>query len=174
MRYSPLLTAMLATTLGCRRRSYSTSLTLIVWPLLLANPCPGAASSVVGGLYKHYYNAGFDSTPITSTPVWSNLTAANVTFHPNISGQVDNPQESSSDAYCGGYFRGQLLISTAGTYALQVLASQGFTLAVNNYTILNNTGVHLFLVDTSAEFVTCAPHSPSQQPITPCKVSTSG
>ena len=119
---------------------------LLVWLLHLAAPAAGAAS-VVNGLYVHYYNAGFSSTPITSMPVWSNLTAANVTFQANISGNLGNPQMSSSDTYCGGYIKGQLLTSIAGTYVLQVLAKEGFTLTIDNKTVLNNTGVHLPSVD---------------------------
>lgn len=145
---------MTPTDILSRKCPRNTSLMLLVWLLHLAAPANGAASAVKG-LYVHYYNAGFSSTPINSMPNWLDLTAANVNFQANISGSIGNPQMSSSDSYCGGYYKGQLLISTAGTYVLQVLAKEGFTLTIDNKTILNNTGVHLSFVLASTQMV-CA------------------
>ena len=112
--------------------------TLLLWLLLPAAPAESANGTFIPGLYNHYYNSGFASTPISSMPIWSNLTAAKVTFAANTTGYFGDPQQSSSDTYCGGYFRGALLITTAGEYALGVQSKDGFALSVDNTTLLSS------------------------------------
>ena len=120
------------------RCSHGRKVTLLLWLLLLAAPAETANGAFVPGLYNHYYNSGFASTPISSMPNWSNLTAANVTFAANTTGNFEDPQQSNNDTHCGGYFRGSLLITTAGEYALGVQSKDGFALSVDNSTILSS------------------------------------
>jgi hypothetical protein len=124
--------------LQSERGSHAREVTLLLWLLLLAAPAESANGTFIPGLYSHYYNSGFASTPISSMPNWSNLTAANVAFAANITGNFGDPQQSSNDTYCGGYFRGALLITTAGEYALGVQAKDGFALSVDNSIILSS------------------------------------
>ena len=128
--------------LQSERCSHARKVTLLLWLLLLAAlstaPAESANGTFVPGLYNHYYNSGFASTPISSMPNWSNLTAANVTFAANTTGNFEDPQQSNNDTHCGGYFRGSLLITTAGEYALGVQSKDGFALSVDNSTILSS------------------------------------
>ena len=114
-------------------------LTPVLWLRHLASPASCASVAVnTLGLYSHYYNSGFPSTPITSMPTWSNLTAANTTFDTKATGNFGDPQLSSNDTYCGGYYKGSLLITSAGTYILQVASKDGFALLTDNSTILSS------------------------------------
>lgn len=124
--------------LQSERCSHARKVTLLLWLLLLAAPAESANGTFVPGLYNHYFNSGFAATPISSMPTWSNLTAAKVTFAANTTGNFGDPQQSSNDTYCGGYFRGALLITTAGEYALGVQSKDGFALSLDNSTILSS------------------------------------
>ena len=124
--------------LQSERCSHARKVALLLWLLLPAAPAESANGTFVPGLYNHYYNSGFASTPISSMPKWSNLTAAKVTFDANTTGNFGDPQQSTNDTYCGGYFVGALHITTAGEYALGVQSKDGFALSVDNSTILSS------------------------------------
>lgn len=129
--------------LPSERCSHAGKVTLLLWLLLLAGSCitapaESANGTFVPGLCNHYYNSGFASTPISSMPNWSNLTAAKVTFDANTTGNFGDPQQSTNDTNCGGYFAGALLITTAGEYALGVQSKNGFALSVDNSTIFSS------------------------------------
>lgn len=133
---------------GNQPKTFSSAwlLTLLMWLLQLAAPasCAAVAANKTG-LFRHYYNSGFSSTPITSMPTWSDLTAANITFDTNTTGNFGDPQLSSNDTFCGGYYHGALHVISAGTYILQVQSKNGFALIVDNSTILSsNSTFRLF------------------------------
>lgn len=71
-------------------------------------------------------------------PTWTSLTAANVTFDANTTGYFGDPQLSSNDTYCGGFYLGNLVATTAGEYALGVQSKDGFALSIDNSTILSS------------------------------------
>lgn len=138
---------------GNQPKTFSSAwlLTLLLWLLQLAAPASCAAVAAnINGLYRHYYNSGFSSTPITSMPTWSDLTAANITFDTNTTGNFGDPQLSSNDTFCGGYYHGALHVRSAGTYILQVQSKNGFALIVDNSTILSSNSTFFSTVHAAS------------------------
>ena len=92
------------------------------------------------GLYNNYYNSGFASTPITGLPNYTSLIPANSSFDYGVTGQAADPQQSTSDTYCGGVFSGYLYTTiTRGEYIVGVQSKDGFSLTLNGYTIASNS-----------------------------------
>lgn len=91
------------------------------------------------GLYYEYYNAGISPTPITGMPDWSRLTAATSSFQASTTGNIGNPQLSSRDTYCGGYYHGYLYLTVDGSslpYILGLISKDGGLLAVDGSTLI--------------------------------------
>lgn len=87
------------------------------------------------GLYRTYYNSGFSSTPISTMPNYSSLTAANSDFASGTSGNFANPQQINRDANCGGVYRGYLYTTaSAATYIIGVRSKDGFSLTIDGNT----------------------------------------
>ena len=117
-------------------------LTLIAVALLsvpLCNAITVPANSV--GLYNDYYNSGFSSTPLPGLPNYAALTPANSSFAYNATGNFGNPQQSSTDTYCGGVYRGYLYITQAGLYIVGAQSKDGFNLTLNGYSVASNSNL---------------------------------
>ena len=91
------------------------------------------------GLYNNYYNSGFANTPITGLPNYTSLIPANSSFYYGVTGQAADPQQSTSDTYCGGVFSGYLYTTIVGKYIVGVQSKDGFSLTLNGYTIASNS-----------------------------------
>lgn len=73
-------------------------------------------------------------------PDWSGLSTATSSFKAGTTGNIGNPQLSSSDTYCGGYYHGYLYVTVDGSsipYILAVLSKDGFSLAVDGNTLVS-------------------------------------
>ncbi|CAF9926487.1 MAG: hypothetical protein HETSPECPRED_006346 [Heterodermia speciosa] len=96
------------------------------------------------GLYYEYYNSGISPTPITAMPNWAALTVASSNFAAGTTGNFGNPQRSSSDIYCGGYYHGYLYVTTDGSHLPYIIGAQakdGFSVTVGTTTFgQNNIG----------------------------------
>lgn len=125
---------------------------LFVFFVLITVCCVDSATAVAAntpGLYYEYYKSGISPTPITGMPDWSKLTVSTSNFTAGTTGNFGNPQLSSSDTYCGGYYHGYLYLTQDGSvqpYVLGVQSKDGFSLAVDGNTLIaQNSKLHHLL-----------------------------
>ena len=133
--------AMLSSVRPCSKRVEQARLALLV--LITSCCCYVAGATTVAaqtpGLYYNYYNSGISPTPITGMPDWSRLTAAGSNFSAGITGNIGDPQLSTSDTYCGGYYYGYLYLTVDGSttpYLLGVQSKDGFSLIIDGTTTI--------------------------------------
>jgi len=116
-------------------------------------------------LYNDYYNSGFASTPITGLPNFAAVSPNSSTFAYNVTGKPTDPQQYTSDTYCGGVFHGYLYTTISyGVYIVGVQSKDGFALTLANSTIGSNSEFviqHFSVQDSSCEmqFVHTLSHS---------------
>ena len=122
---------------------------LRIFFVLITGCCVDRTAAVAAntpGLYYEYYTSGISPTPITGMPDWSKLTVSTSSFTAGTTGNFGNPQLSSSDIYCGGYYHGYLYLTQDGSvqpYILGVQSKDGFSLAVDGNTLVaQNSELH--------------------------------
>lgn len=133
--------AMLLRVRPCSNRVEQARLALLALITLCCCYVSGATTvaATTPGLYYNYYNTGISPTPITGMPDWSRLTAANSSFAAGITGNIGDPQLSTNDTYCGGYYYGYLYLTLDGSsmpYLLGVQSKDGFSLIIDGTTII--------------------------------------
>ncbi len=158
MRGCPLLLT------SYRSRAWWTAVCLLVRSATQSASAVTVAANTPG-LYDDYYNSGFASTPITGLPNFAALSLNSSTFAYNVTGQPTDPQQYTSDTYCGGVFHGYLYTTISyGVYIVGVQSKDGFALTLANSTIGSNSEFviqHCSVQDSSCEmqFVHILSHS---------------
>ena len=117
--------------------THKAKLTAVVLLLHIAAQPAWAATIAANtpGLYRTYYNSGFSSTPISTMPNYSSLTAANSDFASGTTGNFANPQQIKKDANCGGIYQGYLYTTApTATYIIGVQSKDGFSLTIDDNT----------------------------------------